>query len=201
MPDLTREEVERRLEETAYDLGHPESWADMHMDACQCSRCGRWLQIVRPGKWQCECDGEPDEKYREREALQTALSLYARAEAAEQELDEWKLKALSARTGTPCASPESTRTKRTDMTVEDIVRDYLTANGYDGLAYCEGWDGCGCGLDDLICCKESCYKCQPARRVTWDTCKWRVEEDGCPEGYNRATCPGCYTIEEGGGAQ
>jgi len=96
MPDLTREEVERRLEETAYDLGHPESWADMHMDACQCSRCGRWLQIVRPGKWQCECEGEPDEKYREREALQTAQSLYARnaeleerVRVAERERDDY----------------------------------------------------------------------------------------------------------------
>lgn len=96
MPDLTREEVERRLDETAYDLGHPESWADMHMDACQCSRCGRWLQIVRPSKWQCECEGEPDEKYREREALQTAQSLYARnaeleerVRVAERERDDY----------------------------------------------------------------------------------------------------------------
>lgn len=53
---LSREEVERRLEETDYDLGAPSSWPEMHMEACRCSRCGRWAQIVRPGKYQCECD-------------------------------------------------------------------------------------------------------------------------------------------------
>jgi len=52
MPDLTREEVERRLGETDYDLGGPTRWPEMHMEACRCSRCGRWLQIVRPGKYQ-----------------------------------------------------------------------------------------------------------------------------------------------------
>ena len=71
---LTREEVERRLEETDYDLGGPSRWPEMHMEACRCLRCGRWLQIVRPGKYQCECENEPEEKYREREALQTALA-------------------------------------------------------------------------------------------------------------------------------
>ena len=72
---LTREEVERRLEETDYDLGTPSSWPEMPMEACRCSCCGRWLQIVRPGKYQCECENEPEEKYREREALQTALAV------------------------------------------------------------------------------------------------------------------------------
>ena len=73
---LSREEVERRLEETDYDLGAPSSWPEMHMEACRCSRCGRWAQIVRPGKYQCECENEPEEKYREREVLQTAQALY-----------------------------------------------------------------------------------------------------------------------------
>ena len=82
---LTREEVERRLEETDYDLGTPSSWPEMHMEASRCSCCGRWLQIVRPGKYQCECENEPEEKYREREALQTAQALYAERDELKQE--------------------------------------------------------------------------------------------------------------------
>jgi len=34
------------------------------------------------------------------------------------------------------------------MTVEEIIKEYLTTNGYDGLC-CED---CGCGIDDLAPC-------------------------------------------------
>lgn len=83
--------------------------------------------------------------------------------------------------------------------VREIVRDYLKANGYDGLAYTDGWDGCGCGLDDLIACGEACHMCRPAYRLTWGNCRWRVEE-GCPNWETAETCLGCYTIEERGHA-
>ena len=34
------------------------------------------------------------------------------------------------------------------MTVEEIVKDYLGKNGYDGLCR----EGCGCRLDDFMPC-------------------------------------------------
>lgn len=80
--------------------------------------------------------------------------------------------------------------------VQSIVHAWLTEHGYDGLAYCDDWDGCGCGLDDLISCGESCHNCQPAHRVTWATCQWRVDEDGCPSGETEQTCTGCYSLEK-----
>jgi hypothetical protein len=36
------------------------------------------------------------------------------------------------------------------VNVEQIVREYLEANGYDGLYNENG--GCGCDLADLMCC-------------------------------------------------
>ncbi len=47
------------------------------------------------------------------------------------------------------------------MTVEEIVIEYLKANGFDGLYN----DDCGCFLDDLIPCSECCSNCQPGYRV------------------------------------
>ena len=43
-------------------------------------------------------------------------------------------------------------------TVRDIIEKYLRANGYDGLAY----DGCGCGIDELMMCESPFEHCQPA---------------------------------------
>lgn len=81
------------------------------------------------------------------------------------------------------------------MNLRDIAREWLEAHGYDGLAYRCGCDGCGCGLDDLIPCDGACFDdCKPVRRVTWDTCQWR--EHGCPEGYTRDTCIGCYSLQK-----
>ena len=51
-------------------------------------------------------------------------------------------------------------------TVREIVREYLVANGYDGL-----WnDDCGCPLDDFMPCDPD-WKfigdCQPGHAKTW----------------------------------
>lgn len=58
---LSREQIEKQSEGTAYDLGAPDEWPEMGMYAARCSNCGRWLQIVRPGKYQCECEHEGEE--------------------------------------------------------------------------------------------------------------------------------------------
>lgn len=44
------------------------------------------------------------------------------------------------------------------MTVRKIVKDYLKANGYAGLA----GDECGCSLDDLAPCGCDPLECKPA---------------------------------------
>jgi len=79
---------------------------------------------------------------------------------------------------------------------EDIIHEYLTANGYEGLAQTEDWDGCGCGLDDLMCCDGPCDRCQPAYRVTWENCvvRYTEEADQCPNGLSEAECFGCYSL-------
>jgi len=45
--------------------------------------------------------------------------------------------------------------------VRDIIREYLVANGYDGLCSEE----CGCGLDDLMPCEYGIQHCVPAEKV------------------------------------
>ena len=52
------------------------------------------------------------------------------------------------------------------MTCAEIIKGYLTANGYAGLYYAEG-DGsvCGCELNDLVCCCEDLSGCSPGYRV------------------------------------
>ena len=67
------------------------------------------------------------------------------------------------------------------MNVREIVEDYLTRNGYDGMC----GDGCGCGLDDLMLCEDYCEDCQPGYKWTCAGCQ-RFEEcefsdygDGC----------------------
>ena len=46
--------------------------------------------------------------------------------------------------------------KPMNKTVKEIVRSYLTENGYDGL-YCED---CGCEIKDLCPFDEPCLNCQ-----------------------------------------
>jgi len=45
------------------------------------------------------------------------------------------------------------------MTVEEIVTEYLAANGYDGLCN----DDCGCWLDDLFPCGSAQSDCEAGR--------------------------------------
>ena len=48
--------------------------------------------------------------------------------------------------------------RKPNTTVKQIVQDYLTAHGYDGLY--DG-DGCGCRLGDLFPCTDSFSNCMP----------------------------------------
>mgnify|MGYP006987954627 CR=1 FL=1 len=43
------------------------------------------------------------------------------------------------------------------MTLEEIVRDWLSRHGYDGLCYPE--EECGCGIDDLMPCSQPSLNC------------------------------------------
>ena len=48
------------------------------------------------------------------------------------------------------------------MRVIEIVREHLTANGFDGLVQADS--ECGCELDDLQPCGECFANCKPAFR-------------------------------------
>ncbi len=48
------------------------------------------------------------------------------------------------------------------MTMKEIIKTWLKANGYDGL--CDPEHECGCGIDDLILCGGPCDECQPGYR-------------------------------------
>jgi len=50
------------------------------------------------------------------------------------------------------------------MTVLDIVRDYLTEHGYDGLCN----DGCACEISDLAPCDSTCNDCEPGMKEPCD---------------------------------
>jgi len=52
--------------------------------------------------------------------------------------------------------------QRQPLTVRQIVADRLKADGYDGL-FCSVGD-CGCVLDDLMPCCESCEHCEAGFR-------------------------------------
>ncbi len=56
--------------------------------------------------------------------------------------------------------------ERRNMTVKEILIEWLTEHGYSGL-----WneDECGCGIDDFIPCNgEGSDGCQPGYRVKTD---------------------------------
>jgi hypothetical protein len=44
------------------------------------------------------------------------------------------------------------------MTCKEIIKNYLTDNGFDGLCYEE----CGCSTGDFMPCRESYTDCVPA---------------------------------------
>lgn len=71
------------------------------------------------------------------------------------------------------------------MTVREIVRDYLKANGYDGL-FSPG--ECGCTLDDLAPCEggwvgNGIGDCEAGYRVPCD-CSEECEFHGVDDHYH-----------------
>ena len=51
-----------------------------------------------------------------------------------------------------------------EMTVHEIILEYLEEHGFDGLCTNE----CGCSIDDLApcCCSECVMDCVPARKIS-----------------------------------
>jgi hypothetical protein len=47
------------------------------------------------------------------------------------------------------------------MVVEDIIRLWLKANGYNGLCT----QDCGCTIDDLAPCSGYCFTCEPGHCI------------------------------------
>jgi len=59
----------------------------------------------------------------------------------------------------------------TEITVKDIVKQYLRNNGYDGLGHEDS--ECACDIDNLMWCgADGISECVPAYR-------WECEEDEC----------------------
>jgi hypothetical protein len=62
------------------------------------------------------------------------------------------------------------------MTVKEIVIKYLEENGFEGLVcWNTSWDGCGCGIEDLMPCDGECIdRCEPAYKVpcTGEDCEY-----------------------------
>lgn len=72
------------------------------------------------------------------------------------------------------------------MNVEQIVREYLVANGYDGLANDNG--ECGCDLEDLMPCGYQDAFCEVGHKVEVSPEeseygeKWVIKPGKRPEG-------------------
>ena len=64
------------------------------------------------------------------------------------------------------------------MNVEEIIIEYLKANGFDGLA----GDECGCEISDLVPCDSDPCNCVPGYKVPCDC----DDEDGC--GLSHSGC-------------
>ena len=80
------------------------------------------------------------------------------------------------------------------MTVIEIIKHYLKANGYDGLA----GNGCGCGLDDLApCCIDTFGDCKPAYLCKEPVCERTDEWPGEPLYCTRRKGPECKEGTEG----
>jgi len=59
---------------------------------------------------------------------------------------------------------------RPDTCVDNIVRDWLKLNGFDGLVHDD--TECGCHLDDLFICGEFFSECRPAHKFTKANGDW-----------------------------
>lgn len=67
------------------------------------------------------------------------------------------------------------------MNVGEIIADWLKSHNCDGLCNIETPDGCGCGLDDLICCGFiNLADCQAARKCEPDE---EQKANGCIVAY------------------
>jgi hypothetical protein len=65
--------------------------------------------------------------------------------------------------------------------LEEVVREYLQANGYDGLCYPDL--ECGCAKDDLFPCGEPDYdECKPAYLGSDDLYYLTPQKKRPPEG-------------------
>jgi hypothetical protein len=65
-------------------------------------------------------------------------------------------------------------------TVEEIVRDYLKRNKYDGLCN----TNCGCGIDDLMPCESYSGSCIPAYlSVVGEECRSCAMFEFCTRQY------------------
>ena len=62
-----------------------------------------------------------------------------------------------------------------NKTVREVVKEYLTTNGYDGLA----GDYCGCSLDDLMICDAYSGDCVVGYKhlMTQEYSDWLSEND------------------------
>ena len=60
-----------------------------------------------------------------------------------------------------------------EMTVKEIVKNYLIANGFDGLY----GDECGCETSDLVPCGGPCDECMAGYKLPCDcggSCNWHI---------------------------
>ncbi len=74
-------------------------------------------------------------------------------------------------------------TKIEQMTVKNIVAEFLKAHGFDGLCN----DDCGCDISDLNPCGECFYSCVPAKFVECVDCQH----------FKDKTCDGSESIHWG----
>ena len=70
------------------------------------------------------------------------------------------------------------------MDVKQILSEWLTAHGYDGLA----GDECGCPAGDLGGC-DNPFDCKPAYLVKSDACKGCAYGERCMTADPERKCP------------
>ena len=70
------------------------------------------------------------------------------------------------------------------LSIREIIREYLVANGYEGLVNADA--ECGCDLEDLMACSEPGVTCKAAYRYDCTKCDLHSEEynSDCPMGGN-----------------
>jgi hypothetical protein len=73
------------------------------------------------------------------------------------------------------------------MNVHDVLAEYLTEHGFDGLRNADG--GCACELADLFpCyCNDGMMDCQPSYKHECNTCQSQdtcaVDDSPMPDGW------------------